>query len=204
MLRPYLASLPSIVAAARAIHKGLKVSIFNRVKDQVAAEVAKLKSMYPNDYMAWALPGAGRSLAQINRTTKNVQHQHIPAKTKEVFEHALAITDRIVHCCDGADQILALAEDAAEDASMYVIVCQVVNITVRQPEVKNVKGNALKAKAVEAIKALKQKGRWEAPPSQETIMSDSPPKKKQVKKLHDDLKAELMNLADGNGHAAEG
>ena len=61
-LHPYLASLPSVLACAGAIHKGVKDVVYERVKRAVTSDIAQLKNMYPNDYMTWALPGENRSM----------------------------------------------------------------------------------------------------------------------------------------------
>ena len=83
---------------------------------------------------------------------------------------------------------------------MYVLCAQVVNITVRQPELRDVTGVRLQEKANDGIKALRQKGRWEAKPERENNHGDGD-LQSIAKPIHESLKAELGDLAAGKGFA---
>ena len=99
----------------------------------------------------------------------------------------------------------AKCKEAEEDALMYILCCQVVNITVRDPEHKHIIGGKLRDKASEAIKALRKKGRWEANTDTEgqTIMRDED-RKSIAQPIPQSLKVELRDLSEGRSFASEG
>ena len=99
----------------------------------------------------------------------------------------------------------AKCKEAEEDALMYILCCQVVNITVRDPEHKHIIGGKLRDKALEGVKALRKKGRWEANTDTEgqTIMRDED-RKSIAQPIPQSLKVELRDLSEGRSFASEG